>query len=66
MKREQWDRRVAARLKQTYGVEPLGPDIPEFLDAAYRANKGPRVTAIDLAEKYKLEVLPSITGEIKP
>jgi hypothetical protein len=57
--RETWQAEVARQAVDQYGIELVGPDIPAFLDQAYAKGVRPLRAVSDLADRFKLELLPS-------
>ena len=57
--RETWDAEVARLAREQYGIELVGPGIPETLDAAYAKGTRPLRTLADLADRFGLQLLPS-------
>lgn len=65
--RETWDAEVARLAREQYGVELVGPDIPQALDAGYAKGVRPLRMVSDLADRFGLELLPSRKpGGIRP
>lgn len=58
-RRAAWDAKVRAHLWARYGVEPLGPDIPAILDAAFRSRKSPEVVVGQLGQRFALTEVES-------